>query len=212
MLISDSHEFIFVRVRKTASRSMRSQLEPYLLPRPSNPLARIKSRAMLEKDYRKFRFRAHDKITTAQKVMAAERFQRYFKFAIVRNPWSRLVSEYEFILRTPGHGRHRKVKKLRSFAAFVEMQIPRMDAYQTSQLCDGDGRLLMDYVGRLGNLQNDWQAICARIDIPCSGLPMINVGNSRPYVEYFTPKLRDLVAQHWSREIEMFGLEFETGP
>ena len=66
MLVSDSHEFIFVRVRKTASRSMRSQLEPYLLPRPANPLARIKSRAMLEKDYRKFRFRAHDKITTAR--------------------------------------------------------------------------------------------------------------------------------------------------
>ena len=67
MVVSDSHEFIFVRVRKTASRSMRSQLEPYLLPRPANPLARIKSRAGLERDYRKFRFRAHDEITTGSR-------------------------------------------------------------------------------------------------------------------------------------------------
>ena len=211
MDVSDSHEFIFVRVRKTASRSMRSQLEPYLLPRPATPLARIKSRAMLERDYRKFRFRAHDEITTVQRLMPPEQFGRYFKFAIVRNPWNRLVSEYEFILRTPRHGRHHKVKKLGSFAAFVEMQIPRRDAYQTSQLCDGEGRLLMDFVGRLGNLQEDWQAICAHIGIPCTELPRINVGSYKSYVEYYSKDLCDLVARNWAREIEMFGFGFESG-
>ena len=98
------------------------------------------------------------------------------------------------------------------FAAFVKMQIPRQDAYQTSQLCDGEGRLLMDFVGRLVTLQQDWQAICDRIGIPCSDLPKINVGNNRPYAEYYSRDLRDLVARHWSREIELFSLEFETGP
>jgi hypothetical protein len=208
MLISDSQEFIFVRVRKTASQSMWAALKPFVLPRPDSRWARFKSRAGLERDYRRFRFRAHEEITTAQKLLPAERFERYFKFAIVRNPWRRLVSEYEFILKYPVHGRHRRVSRLEGFGEFVEMQIPRRDAYQLKQLCDRDGRLLMDFVGKLETLDEDWQTICERIGIPHVALPRKNVSVERPYTDYYTPELRDLVARHWAREIEQFGYEF----
>ena len=208
MLISDSHEFIFVRVRKTASQRMWQALEPYVLPRPEGRWARFKSRAGLERDYRRFRFRAHEEITTAQKLLSPEQFSRYFKFAIVRNPWRRLVSEYEFLLRSPNHGRHRKVKELGGFEGFVEMQIPRRDAYQMNQLCDRDGNFLMDYVGRMEGLGSDWKSICGRIGIPHQALPHKNFGVSRPYTEYYSPESRDLVAKHWAREIEQFGYDF----
>ncbi|MBT8040905.1 MAG: sulfotransferase family protein [Gammaproteobacteria bacterium] len=209
MLISDSHEFIFVRVRKTASQSMWTALEPYVLPRPAGRWARFKSRAGLERDYRKYRFRAHEKITTAKRLLPPERFERYFKFAIVRNPWHRLVSEYEFILKSPNHGRHRRVKALDGFASFIEMQIPRRDAYQVNQLCDSNGDLLMDFVGKLENLDDDWETICWRIGIPHVALPRKNVSVKRPYTDYYTPETRDLVARRWSREIELFGYTFD---
>ena len=208
MLISDSHEFIFVRVRKTASQSMWQALEPYVLPRPNGRWARIKSRSGLEQDYHEYRFRAHEEITTAQRLLPAERFERYFKFAIVRNPWRRLVSEYEFILKSPKHGRHRKVKSLGGFDRFIEMQIPRRDAYQVNQLCDRDGNLLMDFVGKLETLDQDWKTICGRIGIPHTELPRKNVSVKRPYTDYYTSQTRDLVAKHWAREIELFGYEF----
>ena len=209
MLISDSHEFIFVRVRKTASQSMWAALEPYVLPRPAGRWARFKSRAGLERDYRKYRFRAHEEITSAQRLLPPERFERYFKFAIVRNPWHRLVSEYEFILKSPTHGRHRRVKTLDGFASFIEMQIPRRDAYQVNQLCDSNGDLLMDFVGKLENLDEDWETICGRIGIPHVALPRKNVSVKRPYTDYYTPETRDLVARRWSREIELFGYTFD---
>ena len=208
MLISDSHEFIFVRVRKTASQAMWAQLKPYVLPRPDSRWDHLKSRARLEWNYRKYRFRAHDGILAAKRRMPAERFERYFKFAIVRNPWARLVSEYEFILRYPDHGRHDRVRRLGGFEKFVDMQIPRRDAYQLDVLCDRRGRMLMDFIGRLEALDDDWRTICERIDIPYQPLPKKNVGKRRPYTDYYTPGLRDRVARHWAREIETFGYAY----
>ena len=210
MLVSDSHKFIFIRVRKTASLSIWQALEPYVLARPEGRWARFMSRSRLERDYRKYRFRAHERITTARRLMPADRFDSYFKFAIVRNPWSRLVSGYKFVLSAPKHIRHERVKKLDGFEAFIRMQIPRPDAYPLNQLCDRNGEMLMDFVGKLETLAQDWDTICDRIGLPRSTLPHAHKVEYRPYTEYFTSETRDLVARHWAREIELFGYSFEN--
>ncbi len=209
MLISDSHQFVFVRMRKVASTSMKTILLPLCLPRPAGRLAHLKSRVWLEWDYHKHVFRAHDDIRAAQRRMPAETFDRYFKFAFVRNPWDRLVSEYEFLLKKTGHGRHERVKKLGGFKQFIQMQIPRNDAYQTNMLCDRRGRLLLDFVGKLENLQSDWQTVCTRIGIPHQELQRKNASRRKHYQDYYDEESRRLVARHWAREIEMFGYAFD---
>jgi hypothetical protein len=209
MLISDSHKFIFLRMRKVASTSMKTILLPLCLPRPPGRLAHLKSRAKLELDYHKYVFRAHDDIRAAQKRMPAESFKRYFKFAFVRNPWDRLVSEYEFLLERPTHGRHARVKKLDSFKHFIQMQIPRKDAYQINMLCDRRGNLLMDFVGKLENLESDWLTVCERIGIPYQALQRKNATQHRHYQDYYDSESRQLVARHWAREIDLFGYSFD---
>ncbi len=209
MLISDSHEFIFLRIRKVASTSMKAVLLPLCIPRPAGRLAHIKSRARLERDYHKYVFRAHDDIRSVQKRMPAKRFDRYFKFAFVRNPWERLVSEYEFLLERPLHGRHARVKKLAGFKQFIQMQVPRNDAYQMNMLCDQQGKLLMDFVGKLENLQGDWHTVCERIGLVHQPLPRKNVTQHQRFRNYYDNESRQLVARHWSREIELFEYTFE---
>ncbi len=209
MLISDSHEFIFLRMRKVASTSMKAILLPMCVPKPQGRLRHILSRAKLGWDYHNHVFRAHDDIRAIKKRMPAEKFNRYFKFAFVRNPWDRLVSEYEFLLERPAHGRHARVKKLDSFKEFIEMQIPRKDAYQINMLCDRKGKMIMDFVGRLENLQNDWQVVCERIDIPFTALPRRNATEHKHFQDYYDHQSRQLVARHWAREIDMFGYTFD---
>lgn len=209
MLISDSHQFIFLRMRKVASTSMKAILLPMCLPRPTGRLAHLKSRAWLVRDYHKYVCRAHDDIRTAQRLMPAESFDKYFKFAFVRNPWDRLVSEYEFLLERPTHGRHARVKKLDSFKDFIQMQIPRKDAYQINMLCDRKGNLLVDFVGKLENLQSDWQTVCTQIGIPYQDLQRKNATQHRHYQDYYDNESRQRVARHWAKEIELFEYAFD---
>jgi hypothetical protein len=208
MLISDSHQFIFLRMRKVASTSMKTILLPMCLPRPAGRIAHLKSRAWLEWDYHRYVFRAHDDIRAAQRRMPAESFTRYFKFAFVRNPWDRLVSEYNFLLERPAHGRHKKVKKLSDFKHFIHMQVKRNDAYQINMLCDQQGKLLMDFVGKLENLEEDWQTVCKKIGIPYQQLQRKNATQHRHYQDYYDDETRQLVGRHWSREIELFEYTF----
>ena len=204
MLISDSHKFIFLRMRKVASTSMRMILRPLCIPEPEGKFAHLLSRARLEWDYHRYVFRTHENILAAKRRMPAERFEDYFKFAFVRNPWERLVSEYEFILTRPEHGRYKRVKSLDSFSDFIHMQIPRGDAYQVNMLCDRRGRLLMDFVGKIENLDQDWQTACTRAGIPYQALPHRNVTERKPFKDYYDSDSIQLVAKHWAREIELF--------
>lgn len=209
MLISDSHEFIFVQMRKVASSSMQSILLPLCLPPPRGRLAHLRSRARLQWNYQKHCFRTHDDILAARKRMPEEVFNRYFKFAFVRNPWERLLSEYHYILSRPEHGRHRRVAGLDGFQAFIRMQIPRRDAYQLNMLCDSKGNLLMDFVGKLENLEADWRTVCETIGIPFQSLPHRNVSEHVSYRESYDQASIDLVARYWAEEIELFGYSFE---
>jgi len=188
---------------------MREILRPLCIPEPTGRLAYLLSRSRLEWNYKKYVFRAHDNILTARHRMPRDKFDAYFKFAFVRNPWERLVSEYEFLLTRPQHGRYKRVKNLENFQAFIHMQIPRYDAYQLNMLCDKNGDLLMDYVGKMEHLQSDWETACNKGGIPFQALPHKNPTPRRHYQEYYDKDSIQLVATQWAREIEQFEYTYD---
>ncbi len=205
MLISDSHQFIFVHIRKAAGSSIRDTLEPLSLVKPTDNWSKIKSRFLrTEKNYKKYAFRQHDSINVAKTLMPPELFESYFKFAFVRNPWDRLVSEYEFIRRRPDHGRHSKVMKM-GFEKYIVYQSKRFDAHQINMLADKNGNLLMDFIGKFENLHDDWNRVTDKLGIENKELTHRKKAGIKDYNSYYTDESRALVSELWKRDIEAFG-------
>jgi len=211
MLISDDKAFIFVHNRKAAGTSVRRRLAPFALAPPSGRLAKALSRAGLRRDYRRCLFRRHAPIRIAQARMPADRFNRYFKFAFVRNPWDRLISEYEFIRGFPGHARHSRIIRMTSLAEFVDYQATRPDAFQLELLRSDVGELAVDFVGRFERLEDDFTHVCDHLGLAVEPLPRLNASQRRDYRSYYDEATAQRVAEIWGEEIERFGYRFDSG-
>jgi hypothetical protein len=218
MLISHSHRFIFFHVAKTAGLSMRAVLEPYAeepthfkIKRPPrlkagqpNPFYQVWEALLL-----------HAKASDAQKELPPAIFERYYKFAFVRNPWDWQVSMYHFILSEPAHVKHQSVKSLGSFERYLQWVIDTPNPYpkgatklQKEVITDADGKLLVDFVGRYETLAQDFAQICQALKITAQ-LPHVNKSTHHDYRAYYNTRTQQMVAEHFAADIELFGYTFE---
>jgi len=154
-------------------------------------------------------------------------FDQFHKFSFVRNPWSRLVSEY----------RYRNFLSHKSFKDFVMNKLPQPgwdDKYrhvmpQTDMLYDEEGRLLVDFVGKFENLQPDFEKVCTQLGFEDSRLPHINSSDKksrelrrkarnifhrnkesslRKYDEFYDEETREYVAELYRADIKNFNYRF----
>lgn len=209
MLISESHNFLFVHVQKTAGTSVTRFLAPYAMSPSSTRLNKLASDIGLVRDWRRHHFRIHSPLKRAEKILPADVFGSLFKFAFVRNPWDRLVSWYVYLLRDTSHRRHQTLKEEQSFERYARVELARPNRSQWYMLERRDGTLGVDFIGRFERLEEDMATICARIGIPYEPLPRANVSEREPYQSYYTPELAELVRQTWEHEIEVFGYTFD---
>ena len=207
MLISDKKKFIFVHIEKTAGTSITSALKPYSIKRPSSKLYSVLRIMELPKDYRRYRFPKHCGLCEAQKMMPAELYNKYFKFAFVRNPWDRLVSEYNAAIAKNRRHRHRRIKAMRDFSNYVSYEIKRNKLAQLPKLVDQHGNMGLDFAGRFETLHEDFNHICNTLGIDIV-LQKLNAFDHPDYREYYTDGTRERVRRHWAQDIEAFNYKF----
>lgn len=208
MLISITHDFLFVHVQKTAGTSLTRLLGEHALHPSSSRLNKLGSDLMLVRDWRHHHFRIHAPLKRAERLIPAEDYARLFKFAFVRNPWDRLVSWYAYLLKDTSHRRHRRVAA-GTFEDFARVELARADRSQWWMIEDRAGAMGLDYVGRFERLAEDFAEICRRLQLPATTLPRENVTSRKPYQQYYSRELAALVGVCWAREVEAFGYRFD---
>ena len=202
MLISDSHKLVFVHIQKTGGVTVHELLRERI-PDLRNILARheFARRGMAELDD----------------------WDEYFKFAFARNPWDRLVSWYTMITTFDRAGNElwRYVHDNSStFEEFIhnctgEVEVRKGVYYsfannQLDYVTDEHGNLLVDFIGRLENFDEDIQEVFRRIGLELETVPHHNRSGHRHYSTFYTPDTELIVRERFKRDIEYFGYEFES--
>lgn len=196
MIVSPRLRLIFIHIQKTGGSSIEHALRQ-LDPGIGSHL---------------YEDRRHIPAREFSRMVPREVWEGGFKFAFVRNPWDRLVSWHCMCLQNPPTNAFQRAVRERhaDFADFIrcagDPDLARVRMPQADYLCDGDGALLVDFVGRFERLEEDF----ARLGLPASGmLPRLNTSRHDDYRRYYTDELREIVAERFARDCAHFGYSFE---
>jgi chondroitin 4-sulfotransferase 11 len=150
-----------------------------------------------------------------------EKYDSFFKFTIVRNPWDRVVSAYSYFKKggSPSSKDDKQwsifINQFDSFDDFVcnwisPANIMRHALFtpQHTFITDRYGQVSLDFIGRFETLQSDFQTIANKIN-PSAALPHINQSRSKPYSHYYTEKSKKIIADVFREDISLFDYEFE---
>lgn len=160
---------------------------------------------------------------------ALEKYNDYFKFSFVRNPWDRVLSCYRNKIVGVREGKFgkqelpvflkydsRRFSLDMSFEEFVEvlMEVPdsTADPHYRSQYTfieDPQGKDIVDFLGHFENLDHDLEVVSNKLDIPPIILPhTMKSPRERAYRDYYNPKTKELIAERYEKDIQKFGYEF----
>jgi len=214
-MICRDRQLLFIHVPKTAGQAM----EQYILNSMGLDWKKDKASMLCKKNRWPWKGPLRLAHLTAQEYLdynylSQKEFDGMFKFAFVRNPWARMVSYFTYA------GCDKKF----SFDSWLMNHLPtpkddgllirksgyRMIMPQTDYILSNEGELIVDYVGKFENIKDDFKEVCSLAGLPEDSLPSKNVSKKgKHYSEYYTPELKDRVAELYSLEIEMFNYTFE---
>ena len=213
MLLSESKKFLFIHIQKTAGRSFEAVL------RANIP------------DIKQF-MGTHDHASWAKEQIGSD-WDNYYKVALVRNPWDRMVSWYTMIQekaksrskwykRFTGLGKFNRIYQYvlsnsNSFEEFLNNCVDIIDDYdgrksfiynQLDYITDNNESLIVDFVGRFEHLKRDTDIVFKNLGLENVTIPHINTSDHKHYCSYYTEKTKQLVAERFTRDIKFFGYEF----
>jgi Sulfotransferase family len=206
MIVSTRHRFIFVAIPKTGTHSVRQALREQMGAEDMEQVGLFVRKSFPIPELARIRH-GHLTLSQVRPHLDPAEFERFFKFAFVRNPFDRFVSYCSFITRQKGQFDRDPKAVMRHFLANPPWDHILFQP-QHQFVTDDEGRLLTDYIGRVEQMQDSYDEMARRIGIPTVSLARVNSSRRRDYRDYYDPALIDGVAKLYARDLELFGYEF----
>ncbi|NND81810.1 MAG: sulfotransferase family 2 domain-containing protein [Gammaproteobacteria bacterium] len=207
MIVSHRHRYIFFAVPKTATHAVREALRQNLgdddweqqvltgqqfLPIPA--LARIGH--------------GHISAQQAQAHLPEAMWRDYKKLAFVRNPYDRFVSACAFLNRNNPDYQASPLAWMKLALGREKFRQRILIQPQAGQLCDEQGDLAMDFVGRYESLQESMHEMCDLLALPRVELQRRNTSNHRAYHETIDAELQQALTEFYADDLRLFDYRF----
>lgn len=218
-MISNEHQCIFIHIPKTAGTSIEKVLGHFgelkrgvqdhrpisaIEPLTFNDLAQTCFRGELFLLRRQIK-----KVIQDKRFNFYQAYKKYFKFTFVRNPWARVFSWYQNVMRDEFHQKRFSLDQNCTFKDFLDSHIGQFEIKpQLHWILDKNKRMPMDFIGRFENLRQDFDYVADRIGLKKYSLPTLIQGSGEKYIQHYDSKMRDHVFRFYQEEIKMFKFEY----
>ena len=153
----------------------------------------------------------------------SDKFHRYFKFTVVRNPWDRFASSYFFLLKGGITKTDRKWGKENlsiypDFEEFVLSLKNKRNAMrllswthfrlQVDYISDSNNNVLLDFIGRFEQYEKSYLLLKEKFGVD-KPLAHINKGNNVDgYDKLYSSEMREIVGDLYCKDVTT--LEYEA--
>ena len=204
-MISDKFQCAFIHIPKTGGTSIEQAIWP-------NPATRT-AEELWGPDKAIKGALQHLSAKDVRDRIGIDKFDKLFKFTVVRNPWDKAVSQY--IYTTQQRPDLRRLLKIDANADF-EVYLEAIANTETTHphwmpqhlfINDGD-KPIVDYIGRFELFESTHDDIMSRIGIDKKMLRLNPSKRMKDYRYYYSKRCVDLVNKIYSKDIEQFEYRF----
>jgi len=217
MPISHKYKIIFVHIPKAGGSSVEQALG--IRGQNNKGSLRLKRNILFGKQswrfgsiYLKEKALQHLTAGEIKKEIGKDLFDRYFKCSFIRNPFDRVISDWFHMKRK--FDRQLSLKGyLLNYVLATRKKLFKRKLYddhfieQHKFIYDNNGKLLVDFLGRFENMEDDWKEICKLAGLT-TNLPRVRVSNHEDYKKYFDNETKALCENLYSRDLTLFNYKF----
>ena len=155
------------------------------------------------------------------KLMLGTKFENFSSFSVVRNPWARLYSAYNFLMEGGLISTDREMgcvlaEQCPSFDKFIKKWLPKNEVYsymhfvpQYEFLCGWGGKIIVKNIVKLEQLNNYWPVLADKLSIPLRQIKSANVGKKGDFRVHYDNESIDIVRSLYKKDIELLNYSYE---
>lgn len=149
--------------------------------------------------------------------ISKKQWDEYYKFAFVRNPWDRVVSEFHWRQERPSE-KHKPPRNFKNFITYCKFRIEsspkaKRDIYwthgqtQKSYVTNNKGMIILDDIFHFEKINEAIKVLQTKLDIPLK-LKRYNTSKHHHYRDYYNDTTKKMVFDLYKEDIELFDYEF----